>query len=128
MALFWWPPGLKANSLYRFPLQPILPGVPTARVIENGFLLALSELGQRHPVTVQLPDIGDWGRWMRHIELLPPEGRGLQQEFLCRLAHWLMSEPELEEEALCAEQLEEEVLITRGSLNAVVDSVEIVAP
>ena len=39
-----------------------------------------------------------------------------------------MSEPELEEEALRAEQMEEGVLITRRSLNAVVDPVEVVAP
>ena len=56
------------------------------------------------------------------------EGGGPQQELLRRLAHWLMSEPELEEEALLAEQLEEGILITRRSLNAVVDPVEVVAP
>ena len=157
-----------ANSLFRSPLQPILPGAPTARVIENGFLPALTEFGQRHPVTAQLPETGDWGRWMRQIELLPLEGDvilkgvqglplltlnrfkagrvallasdhawlwdrnfeggGPQQELLRRLAHWLMSEPELEEEALLAEQLEEGVLITRRSLNALVDPVEVVAP
>ena len=157
-----------ANSLFRSPLQPILPGAPTARVIENGFLPALTEFGQRHPVTAQLPETGDWGRWMRQIELLPLEGDvilkgvqdlplltlnrfkagrvallasdhawlwdrnfeggGPQQELLRRLAHWLMSEPELEEEALRAEQMEEGVLITRRSLNAVVDPVEVVAP
>ena len=157
-----------ANSLFRSPLQPILPGAPTAQVIENGFLPALTEFGQRHPVTAQLPETGDWGRWMRQIELLPLEGDvilkgvqdlplltlnrfkagrvallasdhawlwdrnfeggGPQQELLRRLAHWLMSEPELEEEALRAEQMEEGVLITRRSLNAVVDPVEVVAP
>jgi hypothetical protein len=157
-----------ANSLFRSPLQPILPGAPTAQVIENGFLPALTEFGQRHPVTAQLPETGDWGRWMRQIELLPLEGDvilkgvqglplltlnrfkagrvallasdhawlwdrnfeggGPQQELLRRLAHWLMSEPELEEEALLAEQLEEGVLITRRSLNGVVDPVEVVAP
>ncbi|MDB2598531.1 hypothetical protein N9Y08_04205 [Paracoccaceae bacterium] len=157
-----------ANSLFRSPLQPILPGAPTAQVIENGVLPALTEFGQRHPVTAQLPETGDWGRWMRQIELLPLEGDvilkgvqdlplltlnrfkagrvallasdhawlwdrnfeggGPQQELLRRLAHWLMSEPELEEEALRAEQMEEGVLITRRSLNAVVDPVEVVAP
>lgn len=157
-----------ANSLFRSPLQPILPVAPTAQVIENGFLPALTEFGQRHPVTAQLPETGDWGRWMRQIELLPLEGDvilkgvqdlplltlnrfkagrvallasdhawlwdrnfeggGPQQELLRRLAHWLMSEPELEEEALRAEQMEEGVLITRRSLNAVVDPVEVVAP
>jgi hypothetical protein len=43
-----------AASLYRTPLADILPGRPTARVIEEAFLPQISDLGARHPVTAGL--------------------------------------------------------------------------
>ena len=66
-----------AASLYRSPFADILPGMPTARVIEAPFVPRISELGQRHPVTAglqeahqPLPDSDQpWGRWMRQIEV-----------------------------------------------------------
>ena len=45
------------------------------------------------------------------------EGGGPQQELLRRLAHWMMKEPELEEEALRAAALGREVTVTRRSLS-----------
>ncbi len=44
------------------------------------------------------------------------EGGGPQQELLRRLAHWMMKEPELEEEALSAAILGDKVTITRRTM------------
>lgn len=144
------------ESLYRTPLRDILPGRPTARILEEGFRPEITDLGERHPVTAGLAQEGPtaelagaledggptWGRWFRTIEMEPLagqtvmtgaqdapllildrvgegrvaalasdhawlwtrgyEGGGPQAELLRRLAHWLMKEPELEEEALTA--------------------------
>ncbi|MEM8871935.1 MAG: hypothetical protein AAGB10_05535 [Pseudomonadota bacterium] len=167
-----------AESLYRTPLRDILPAAPTARVLEEGYLPKVSEIGARHPVTNGLEafaprpatDTGDpgWGRWFRLIEMEPqsgtavmegPEGRpllvldrpgegriamlasdhawlwsrgfeggGPQQELLRRLAHWLMQEPELEEEVLVAEPDGAEVTVTRRTLAPEVGSVTVTAP
>jgi hypothetical protein len=147
------------DSLYRSPLAEILPVAPTARVVEEGFRPALTELGRRHPVTEGLEDEapeGGWGRWFRAIEVqyldgqilmtgprdLPLlvlnrvdqgrvavlasdhawlwgrgfEGGGPQLELLRRLAHWMLKEPELEEETLTATVKGEAMTITRRSL------------
>ncbi|MEM8657005.1 MAG: hypothetical protein AAGF22_02820 [Pseudomonadota bacterium] len=167
-----------AESLYRTPLRDILPAAPTARVLEEGYLPKVSEIGARHPVTNGLEDFaprptsaeGDpgWGRWFRLIEMEPrsgtavmegPEGRpllvldrpgqgriamlasdhawlwsrgfeggGPQQELLRRLAHWLMQEPELEEEVLVAEPDGADVTVTRRTLSPDVGSVTVTAP
>jgi hypothetical protein len=133
------------ESLYRTPLEEILPVVPTAQVVVGGFRPALSELGNRHPVTEGLDKLappGGWGRWFRLDELtvlrgqvvmtgpdkMPLlvldrvgegrvavlasdqawlwgrgyEGGGPLTEMLRRLAHWMLKEPELEEEQLTA--------------------------
>ncbi|MCU4651339.1 hypothetical protein N8I71_00725 [Roseibacterium sp. SDUM158016] len=153
-----------AASLYRTPLSEILPGRPTARVIEQPYLPAISDLGQRHPVTAGLeaehtPLAGSdapWGRWFRQIELTEQggqtvmtgvndapllmlnrvgegrvallasdhawlwdrgyEGGGPQLEMLRRLAHWMMGEPDLEEEALIARADGQTVSVTRRTL------------
>ncbi|MGB1234438.1 MAG: glutamine amidotransferase [Planktomarina sp.] len=44
------------------------------------------------------------------------EGGGPQRELLRRLSHWMMKEPELEEEALTATETEEGLLFTRRTL------------
>lgn len=159
-----------ADSLYRSPLGTILPGRPTARVIDEGYPPAVTELGQRHPVTagLQSPDGPDWGRWMRQVELLPEsgdvvmsgvedapllildrvgegriallasdqawlwdrgfEGGGPQAELLRRLAHWMMKEPELEEETLTASAVGQEMRILRRTLGEEVGPLTIVTP
>ena len=61
------------RSLYRTPLGAILPGAPTGDVVETGFKPKVTEIGQRHPVTANLPQAGDpnkepeWGRWFRLV-------------------------------------------------------------
>ncbi|MEC7761337.1 MAG: hypothetical protein VX874_05410 [Pseudomonadota bacterium] len=160
-----------AQSLARSPLGQVLPGEPTARVIEEGFSPQISELGQRHPVTRGLEDFapeGGWGRWMRLVELEETagmtvmqgagdrplltldrvgegrvallasdhawlwdrgfEGGGPQLELLRRLAHWMMKEPELEEEALTAEATGNQVTITRRTMSEGARSVTVTRP
>ncbi len=56
------------------------------------------------------------------------EGGGPQLELLRRLAHWMMKEPELEEEALTAEATGQTMRIIRRSLDEVVPPVEITTP
>ncbi|WP_282158544.1 hypothetical protein [Shimia thalassica] len=157
-----------ADSIYRSPLSQIMPARPTARVLDEAFLPNVSDVGERHPVTVDLPQAGNWGRWMRQIEvevergdvvmtgvddrpllvldrveegrvaLLASdqawlwargfEGGGPQLELLRRLAHWMMGEPELEEEALWAEATGQNIRIIRRSLEESVGSVTITSP
>lgn len=162
------------ESLYRTPLRDIMPAEPTARILEEGYLPRINDLGIRHPVTSGLLDAAPrpvledgtpgWGRWFRMIELEARrgdvvmegpdqspllildrygagrvamlasdhawlwsrgyEGGGPQQELLRRLAHWLMKEPELEEDVLVATgDTGNGLLIERRSLRA--DSAEV---
>jgi hypothetical protein len=167
-----------AESLYRSPLREILPVAPTARVIEEGFVPRVSEVGHRHPVTAGLeehaprppePDgTPGWGRWFRMVEveagsgetlMQGPEGKpllvlarqgegriavlgsdhawlwsrgyeggGPQLELLRRLAHWLMQEPELEEEVLRGAGEDGGVTITRRTLSETVPPVTATSP
>lgn len=132
------------TSLWRTPLEPILPAEPSGRVTEQAFQARLSELGRRHPVTRGLEggasDPPHWSRWFRlvdtretrgsaimegpdgkpllvlarhgegrvalllsdHIWLWARgfEGGGPHLDLLRRLSHWLMKQPDLDEEAL----------------------------
>jgi hypothetical protein len=163
-----------ANSIYRSPLADILPGAPTAQLLEQGFTPEISDLGQRHPVTEGLAPadleegVEPWGRWFRLVEvdavagntvmtgpddrpllvldrvdegrvaLLASdhawlwsrgfEGGGPQLELLRRLAHWMMKEPELEEEALTAVADGQSMTITRRALHDKDREVEITGP
>ena len=55
-----------------------MPARPSARVIEQGYRPQVTALGRRHPVTAGLINEwdGDWGRWMRQIDVTPVEGEG----------------------------------------------------
>ena len=157
-----------ADSLYRSPLGAVLPATPTARVLEEPFRAEVTDIGRRHPVTTDLPDNGDWGRWLRQIDVRDPqghvvmegidgrpllvlnrveegrvallasdhawlwsrgyEGGGPQLEILRRLAHWMMKEPELEEEALTATAEGQSMRITRRTLEPSVPPVTVTAP
>jgi hypothetical protein len=133
-------------SIYRTPLAAILPAQPTGETTTGGYTPGITDTGDRHPVTADLPGAESeppaWGRWFRTIDaevdggdilmetpdgqplmvlararegrvaqLLSDqiwlwsrgyEGGGPQAELLRRLAHWLMKEPDLEEENLAA--------------------------
>lgn len=56
------------------------------------------------------------------------EGGGPQLELLRRLAHWMMKEPDLEEEALTAMAEGQSMTITRRTLGEAVADVEVTAP
>lgn len=157
-----------ADSLYRSPLAEVLPARPTARVIDDGYVPVVSDIGRRHPVTAGLPRQDTWGRWLRQVEVEPErgdvvmtghqgrpllildrvdegrvallasdhawlwargyEGGGPQLELLRRLAHWMMGEPDLEEEALWAEATGQRMRIIRRSLKESVGDVVITTP
>ncbi|MBM7066266.1 hypothetical protein [Actibacterium sp. 188UL27-1] len=166
-----------ADSIYQSDLGNIVPGDPTGRVIEEGFVPQITDVGNRHPVTAGLdelsppPEEGDgpgWGRWFRLVEVDETggntvmsaidgrpllqldrvgegrvalmasdhawlwnrgfEGGGPQLELLRRLAHWMMKEPELEEEALTATAEGQTMTITRRTLGEDPGDVELTAP
>ncbi|NKB26924.1 MAG: hypothetical protein GKR99_04925 [Rhodobacteraceae bacterium] len=160
-----------AESIWRSPLGDVFPAEPTGRVLEEGFLPRLSDLGQRHPVTEGLDGGGDdptWGRWFRQIDINARggqvvmrgiddrplllldrvgegrvalmasdhawlwsrgyEGGGPQLELLRRLAHWMMKEPELEEETLAVAAEGQTMTITRRTLGDDVGPVEVTGP
>ena len=56
------------------------------------------------------------------------EGGGPQLELLRRLAHWMMKEPELEEEVLTAEATGQRMRIERRTLGETVGAVTVTAP
>ncbi|WP_413220416.1 hypothetical protein [Tritonibacter mobilis] len=56
------------------------------------------------------------------------EGGGPQLELLRRLAHWMMKEPELEEEVLTAEATGQRMRIERRTLGETVGTVTVTAP
>jgi len=166
-----------AESIYRSPLGQILPGAPTARVFEEGFVPQITDLGARHPVTEGLDALSPnpdgegpgWGRWFRLVDVLVPqdamtvmsglddrplltlnrvgegrvaliasdhswlwdrgyEGGGPQLELLRRLAHWMMKEPELEEEALWVEPNGQTMRIIRRTLDLEAGDVVVTYP
>jgi hypothetical protein len=160
-------------SLYRTPLGEALPAEPLGRVLEGGFKPRVTDIGQRHPVTADLPGSGgggepQWGRWFRlvdvgvtrgltvmsgsegrpllvldrygegrvaqvmsdHVWLWSRgfEGGGPQAELLRRLAHWLMKEPDLEEETLKASSRGQTLSIERRSVQDAIQPVIVTAP
>ncbi len=132
------------TSIWRTPLDAILPAEPSGNVTEQAFHARLTELGKRHPVTRDLQGSDSnpphWSRWFRVVDTRNPTGTAVMQgpdnkpllvlsregegrvalllsdhiwlwargfegggphlDLLRRLSHWLMKEPDLEEEAL----------------------------
>ena len=60
-------------SLTRTPVGQVLPGEPTGIVHELGYRPRVTPMGERHPVTAELPgnEGGEprWGRWFRQAEM-----------------------------------------------------------
>ncbi len=165
------------RSLYRTPLggaSGVLPAAPLGDVLETGFKPKVTEIGQRHPVTANLPQAGDpgkdpeWGRWFRLVtsraergnavlsgandqplvvldrvgegrvaQLMSDhlwlwnrgiDGGGPQPELVRRVAHWLMKEPDLEEEALRATAVGGRIEVQRRTLADTFPQVTMTSP
>ena len=133
-----------STSIWRTPLDVILPAEPSGEVTEKSFQARLTEPGKRHPVTRGLEgsdsDPPHWSRWFRLVDIKRTTGTNVMQgadgkpllvlaregdgrvalllsdhiwlwargyegggphlDLLRRLSHWLMKQPDLEEEAL----------------------------
>ncbi len=132
------------TSIWRTPLDVVLPAEPSGEITEKPFQPTLTELGKRHPVTRGLEgsqfDPPHWSEWYRIVDTRRTRGTTIMQgpdnkpllvlsheekgrvalllsdhiwlwargyegggphiDLLRRLSHWLMKQPELDEEAL----------------------------
>jgi hypothetical protein len=160
------------TSIWRTPLDFILPSEPTGHVTESPFHARLTDLGRRHPVTRGLEGASDdpphWSRFFRvvdtrttvgmplmsgaddqpllvlarrdegrvglilsdHIWLWARgyEGGGPHIDLLRRMSHWLMRQPDLEEEALRLNVHGREIAIERQTMAEEVAPVTLTAP
>jgi hypothetical protein len=160
------------SSIWRTPLDAILPAEPSGSVTERGFRARLTDLGKRHPVTRDLEgstsDPPHWSQWFRLVDtrnttgtsvmqgpnnkpllvlsregegrvalLLSDqlwlwargfEGGGPHLDLLRRLSHWLMKEPELEEESLRLIVTGHQLLVRRQTMAEDVSEVTLTSP
>lgn len=95
-----------------------------AQVVMSGYedrpLLALQRVGEGRVALLGSDHVWLWDRGY--------EGGGPQLELLRRLAHWMMKEPELEEEALQVSAAGQEITITRQTLRDAIGPVTLTAP
>ncbi|MFL5102513.1 MAG: hypothetical protein ACJ8E5_18120, partial [Xanthobacteraceae bacterium] len=160
------------TSIWRTPLDAILPAEPSGRTTEQPFHARLTDLGKRHPVTRGLEGAGSdpphWSRFFRlvdtreargtavmdgpdgkpllvlsregegrvalllsdHIWLWARgyEGGGPHLDLLRRLSHWLMKQPDLEEEALRLSVQGKQLLVRRQTMGESIDDVTLTTP
>jgi hypothetical protein len=160
------------TSIWRTPLDVILPAEPSGRTTDGAFHARLTELGKRHPVTRGLEgadeDPPHWSRWFRLVDsraakgttvmqgpdnkpllLLSREGEGRVAlllsdhiwlwargyegggphiDLLRRLSHWLMKEPDLEEEALRLIVRGHDLTVQRQTMSDSVGDVTLTTP
>ncbi|HTC01918.1 MAG TPA: hypothetical protein VK749_00840 [Xanthobacteraceae bacterium] len=160
------------TSLWRTPLDAILPAEPDGNVTDQAFRPSLTELGRRHPVTRDLDGADsnppNWSEWFRvvdtrnatgttvmqgpdskpllvlsregegrvalllsdHIWLWARgfEGGGPHLDLLRRLSHWLMKEPDLEEEALRLKMSGHNLVVQRQTMADSVADVTLTSP
>ncbi|HEU5272282.1 MAG TPA: hypothetical protein VFU97_01370 [Xanthobacteraceae bacterium] len=160
------------TSIWRTPLEQILPAEPTGRMTEAPFHARLTDLGRRHPVTRGLDGAEDdpphWSRWFRLVDTKSPngttvmqgpdnkpllllsreekgrvalllsdhiwlwargyEGGGPHLDLLRRLSHWLMQQPDLEEEALRLLVRGHDLTVQRQTMADTVDPVTLTSP
>src|SRR6202795_3120815 len=64
------------TSIWRTPLNAILPAEPTGNVTEQSFYARLTDLGKRHPVTRDLEGANTepphWSHWFRTVDTKDP--------------------------------------------------------
>ena len=160
------------TSIWRTPLDVILPAEPNGRTTDGAFRAQLTDLGKRHPVTRGLEgadeDPPHWSRWFRLVDsraakgttvmhgpdnkpllLLSREGdgrvalllsdhiwlwaRGYEGggphiDLLRRLSHWLMKQPDLEEEALRLLVRGRDLTVQRQTMSDTVSEVTLTTP
>jgi hypothetical protein len=160
------------TSIWRTPLETVLPAEPSGRTTDTAFRARLSELGKRHPVTRGLEGADQepphWSRWFRlvdartakgtpvmegpdgkpllvlsregegrvalllsdHIWLWARgfEGGGPHIDLLRRLSHWLMKQPDLEEEALRILVRGRDLTVQRQTMADTVEDVTLTTP
>ena len=95
-------------------------GVTVMNGIDGRPLLVLDRFGKGRVAQLLSDQIWLWSRGY--------EGGGPQAELLRRIAHWLMKEPELEEEDLRAVTSDGRIEITRQSLSKAPATVEVTLP
>ena len=160
------------TSIWRTPLDVILPAEPNGRTTDGPFRPRLTDFGKRHPVTRGLEgsdqDPPHWSQWFRLVDtrtakgtavmhgpndkpllLLSREGEGRVAlllsdhiwlwargyegggphiDLLRRLSHWLMKEPDLEEEALRLSVRGRDLTVQRQTMSDSVNEVTLTAP
>ena len=160
------------TSVWRTPLDAILPAEPTGTVTDEAFRPTLTHLGDRHPVTRGLQGSDSnpphWSEWFRVVDtrnttgtavmqgpdqkpllvlsregegrvalLLSDqlwlwargfEGGGPHLDLLRRLSHWLMKEPDLEEEALRLTVSGHNLVVRRQTMADQVANVTVTSP
>jgi len=95
-------------------------GVTVMSGTDNAPLLILDRVGEGRVAQLMSDQIWLWSRGF--------EGGGPQAELLRRIAHWLMKEPELEEEDLRAVVIDGRLEITRRSLGDQPKQVDVTTP
>ncbi len=160
------------TSLWRTPLDSVLPAEPDGNVTDEAYRPSLTDLGKRHPVTRGLDGSDsnppNWSEWFRivnttnttgttvmqgpdkkpllvlsrqgegrvalllsdHIWLWARgfEGGGPHLDLLRRLSHWLMKEPDLEEEALRLNVSGHDLVVRRQTMAESVADVTLTSP
>jgi hypothetical protein len=160
------------TSLWRTPLDVILPAEPSGQLTERPFHARLTDPGKRHPVTRGLTgaasDPPHWSRWFRLVDTKNANGTAVMQgpddkpllilsregegrvalllsdhiwlwargyegggphlDLLRRLSHWLMKQPELEEEALRLTVRGRDLVVQRQTMADSVNPVTLTSP
>ncbi|HTQ82718.1 MAG TPA: hypothetical protein VMI47_05565 [Pseudolabrys sp.] len=160
------------TSIWRTPLDAILPAEPIGDVTEQPFHARLTDAGKKHPVTRGLEgsesDPPHWSRFFRLVNTKPNngttvmqgpdakallvlahegegrvalllsdhiwlwargyEGGGPHLDLLRRLSHWLMKQPDLEEEALRLIVHGRDVTVQRQTMADTVGAVTLTSP
>jgi hypothetical protein len=160
------------TTIWKTPLDAVLPAEPTGRTTDVAFRPQLTDSGKRHPVTRGLEGSGEdpphWSRWFRIVDtrsahgttvmsgpddkpllVLSREGagrvalllsdhiwlwaRGYEDggphlDLLRRLSHWLMQQPDLEEEALRLFANGRDLVVQRQTMADSVSDVTLTTP
>jgi hypothetical protein len=160
------------TSIWRTPLDVILPAEPTGDMTEQAFRATLTDAGKRHPVTRALEGSETspphWSHWFRLVNIKRSTGTSVMQgpdgkpllvlaregtgrvalllsdhiwlwargyegggphlDLLRRLSHWLMKQPDLEEEALRIVVHGRDMTVQRQTMADTVNQVTLTSP